>query len=698
MSRMFAGLRLRKPRRRGAALVCAVLLCMVASGFAIMNPLGAARVSAATSAQVTVNAGQSLGTLTGLSKGLNTAVWDGNLLDSAASSAIKNAGIGMLRFPGGSTSDVYHWQSNSLVAGQGGLDSSNTFDAFMNMAQTVGAQPVITVDYGAGTPSEAAGWVQYANKGGAGYNGPVPTYAGGSSTGHTYGVKYWEIGNEIYGDGTYGSSWEYNNNAHTSATYANNVVTYSQAMKAVDPTIKIGAVLTAPGNWPDGVTNSNSPLPWNQTVLTTACSSIDFAIVHWYPQNPGNESDSTLLSAPGQIASMVSTLRSELSQYCGSHASSVQILVTETNSVSSNPGKQTVSVVNALYEDDDYMNWLENGVTNVDWWTLHNGAVAGNTSSSLYGTAQYGDYGVLANGSCTTSTSGICEPAADTPFPAYYGLQMLNYLGTSGDTMVSSSSNQTLVDVHAVKQANGDLAVLLINKDPSNSYNVSFTLNGYTAGLGGTMYTYGENSSSISTIVIDPPFPGSSTSISVAPYSLTTLILRPGSGSTPTPTPTNTPTPTPTPTNTPTPTPTPTNTPTPTPTPTNTPTPTPTPTNTPTPTPTAVTGASCSVHYVVTNQWPGGFGVNLTITNTGSTAINGWDLQFSFPNGQTITQLWNGSYTQSGGNVSITNLSYNGSIPPGAQVSSEPGFNGSWSGSNNNPTAFTLNGVSCSVV
>jgi hypothetical protein len=670
MSRMCAGWHLRQLHWWRVAFICAVLVCLIVPALVILNPLGVTRVSAAGSAQVTINANQSLGTLTGLSKGLNTAVWDGNLLDSAASSAIKNAGIGVLRFPGGSTSDVYHWQSNTLVPGQGGLDSRNTFDAFMSMAQSVGAQPVITIDYGAGTASEAAGWVHYANKGGPGYNGPVPTYSGGSSTGHTYGIKYWEIGNEVYGDGTYGATWEYNNNPHTSAAYANNLITYSQAMKAVDPTIKIGAVLTAPNNWPDGITNSASPLPWNQTVLSTACSSIDFAIVHWYPQNPGNESDSGLLAAPSQIASMVSTLRSEISQYCGSHASAIQILVTETNSVSSNPGKQTVSIVNALYEDDDYMSWLEHGVTNVDWWTLHNGPVAGNTSSSLYGTAQYGDYGVLADGGCTSS--GICEPAADTPFPAYYGLQMLNYLGTSGDTMVSSSSNQTLVSVHAVRQANGNLAVLLINKDPSNSYNVSLSLNGYSAASSARIYTYGENSSSItSSSVSGSPLP----TISIAPYSLTTVVLTPGSGSTPTPTPT--------PTRTPSPTPTPVS-----------PTPTPTPTATATP----VSGTSCSVHYAVSSQWPGGFSANLTITNTSSVAINGWTLQFSFPNGQTITQLWNGSYTQSGGNVTITNLSYNAVIPAGGTLNSPPGFNGTWNGSNNSPTAFTLNGHACSVV
>ncbi len=63
---------------------------------------------------------------------------------------------------------------------------------------------MITVDYGAGTPQEAADWVKYANKGGAGYNGPVPTYSGGSSTGHNYGIKYWEVGNEVYGNELYG--------------------------------------------------------------------------------------------------------------------------------------------------------------------------------------------------------------------------------------------------------------------------------------------------------------------------------------------------------------------------------------------------------------------------------------------------------------------------------------------------------------
>jgi cellulose 1,4-beta-cellobiosidase len=104
----------------------------------------------------------------------------------------------------------------------------------------------------------------------------------------------------------------------------------------------------------------------------------------------------------------------------------------------------------------------------------------------------------------------------------------------------------------------------------------------------------------------------------------------------------------------------------------------------------------CQVTYTVTNQWPGGFGANLTIQNTSSSAWSSWTLGFSFPvSGQAVTQLWNGTFTQSGQNVSVTNLSYNGAVPVGAMVSSEPGFNGAWTTSNPVPTSFTVNGNAC---
>src|SRR5579875_108067 len=142
----------------------------------------------------------------------------------------------------------------------------------------------------------------------------------------------------------------------------------------------------------------------------------------------------------------------------------------------------------------------------------------------------------------------------------------------------------------------------------------------------------------------------------------------------------------------------------PTPTPTNTPTATPTsgvtptPTSIPTATPTSTSGTGCSIHYVVSNQWNTGFTATVNITNTGSTTINGWTLKWTFPSGQVIQPCaWNGTFTQSGSAVTVTNLSYNGTIAPGGSLASPPGFNASWSGSNTNPTAFTLNGVSCTV-
>lgn len=125
---------------------------------------------------------------------------------------------------------------------------------------------------------------------------------------------------------------------------------------------------------------------------------------------------------------------------------------------------------------------------------------------------------------------------------------------------------------------------------------------------------------------------------------------------------------------------------------------TPTPTGGTTPTPTPGTGgASCKVTYTVSSQWVGGFSATLVITNTGTTAWSNWTLKFSFANGQTITQLWNGNASQSGSAVTVTNASYNSAVAAGASVSPSPGFNGTWNGSNYSPTSFTVNGSTCSV-
>jgi glucuronoarabinoxylan endo-1,4-beta-xylanase len=104
----------------------------------------------------------------------------------------------------------------------------------------------------------------------------------------------------------------------------------------------------------------------------------------------------------------------------------------------------------------------------------------------------------------------------------------------------------------------------------------------------------------------------------------------------------------------------------------------------------AATG--CSVNYTVSSQWQGGFGANVTITNLGD-PLTSWTLTWSYSAGQTVTQAWNTTLTQSGGAVTAKNVSYNGTVAANGTVSF--GFNGSWSGSNPAPTSFAVNGVAC---
>ncbi|WP_045745589.1 cellulose binding domain-containing protein [Actinoplanes rectilineatus] len=102
--------------------------------------------------------------------------------------------------------------------------------------------------------------------------------------------------------------------------------------------------------------------------------------------------------------------------------------------------------------------------------------------------------------------------------------------------------------------------------------------------------------------------------------------------------------------------------------------------------------AGCTVKYTVGSQWAGGFGAAVDITNLGD-PLTSWSLVFTFTAGQSVTQLWNGSVTQSGAAVTVRNAAWNGAVPTGGTASF--GFNGSWTGSNPAPTSFALNGVTC---
>ncbi|MFE2754685.1 cellulase family glycosylhydrolase [Actinosynnema sp. NPDC059335] len=104
-------------------------------------------------------------------------------------------------------------------------------------------------------------------------------------------------------------------------------------------------------------------------------------------------------------------------------------------------------------------------------------------------------------------------------------------------------------------------------------------------------------------------------------------------------------------------------------------------------------GGSCAVTYKVAGQWQGGFQGDVKIANTGTAPVNGWTLRWTWANGQTVSQSWGATTTQSGAVLSATNVSYTASIPVNGSVSF--GFIGSWNGTNSVPTAFTLNGATC---
>ncbi|HEX5402562.1 MAG TPA: cellulose binding domain-containing protein, partial [Pseudonocardiaceae bacterium] len=549
------------------------------------------------------------------------------------------------RFPGGTSSDTYNWKTNTDVVS--GAPQATGFDQYATLLSQTGAQGMITVNYGTG---DTAGAAQSPPETGAQFAADWVRYA---DITHHDNITYWEIGNEIYGNGTYGADWEPDQHCAAGANpancgpavYAQNVKAYITAMKAVDPTIKIGVVLTAPGNWPDGVTSAGSPLPWDQTVLAALGGTIDFADVHWYPQNPSTvtppgPTDAGLLGDTTQISGMVSTLRSELTQYTGNSA--LPIDITETNSVSSNPGKQTVGLVNALYLTQDYLGWLDNGVSSVDWWQIHNGIVtSGDNGSSLNGTANYGDYGVLSDASCGTTASGtVCEPAVDTPFPAYYGMDLLGQFIHPGDTLVAATSSQSLVRAYAARSADGTLRVLLVNDDPTNTY---------TVGLGYTGFTPTTARPAVATLaapgtsIVNSTTAGAG-SVTIAPYSATVVTIPAdttgtgGSG--------------------------------------------------------GGGGATCHVVYTTQSQWAGGFTADVTLTNTGTTAWSSWQAGFTYPGDQKITSSWNtGSLTQTGQQVTASNASYNGTLAPGASTSF--GMQGTWTNSDAAPSGFTVNGMTC---
>jgi len=326
-----------------------------------------------------------------------------------------------------------------------------------------------TVNYGSGSPTEAADWVRYGNvtKG--------------------YGFKYWEVGNENYG------TWETDNNAraHDPYTYANRFKDYYNQMKAVDPTVKIGAVVVTGEDSYANYTDHPAINPrtgqahngWTPVMLATLRSlgvTPDFLIFHRYSQAPGGESDAGLLQSSGTWVTDAADLRQQLNDYLGTNAAGVELVCTENNSVYSNPGKQTTSLVNGLFLADSIGMAMKTEFNAVIWWDMRNGQeTANNNSSSLYGWRLYGDYGI-ANGA---------NPAGPADrYPTFYVAKLLQYFGRGGDLLVTAGSDYSLLSPYAARRADGSLTLLLINKSGAAALNANITLDGYSPS--GTLYAF----------------------------------------------------------------------------------------------------------------------------------------------------------------------------------------------------------------
>jgi alpha-L-arabinofuranosidase len=368
--------------------------------------------------------------------GLNTAPWDYiYAADTSAAGGVdviqpllRAAGIDMLRYGGGSYADYYDWQTNTNIQNclpddatasfTSSCSSSDSlgFSQFSQQARAIGAQSFVTVNYGSGTPAEAAAWVAQAK----------------STAGQ--GVALWEVGNETYG------CWEVDNelagppenfqgytpNTYTTVngvyenptcpqvtegdaagtqtlatSYADNAKQFLTAMKAASPAARIGVPWAFGAEVPGASVPDNSE--WNNTVLRTDGKYVSFVDAHYYPfsfsggTGGANPTDQQVLQSLFRIPSLYGEIRSELNVY----DPKASVVVGETG-VSNNETTTVCTPAGALFAAGDVLSWLSAGAQSADWWDMNN---YGNTSQSCTNP----DYGLF------TSSS---PPVAETP---YYG-------------------------------------------------------------------------------------------------------------------------------------------------------------------------------------------------------------------------------------------------------------------------------------
>jgi hypothetical protein len=540
-----------------------------------INPTYVGFAAVPTQLSTTVNAGTVVGPVATNMLGVNLAWWDDKLTTTKTQQMLEAAGLTAMRFPGGSSSDDYHFN----VSNNFGDSVAVTIPQFAQFIENVSGIGLVTLDYGSGSPQEAAAELAYLEGSptdttiigtGLEWNDstnqwqsvnwqtvsywaslraatPLPQNDGYNflrinHPGAFTQIKYWEVGNEEYGSwetdhhGTSGPGGVSTGTQRDPATYAAFAHAFAVYAAEIDPGISIGIDSGDPGS---GYNN------WTKNVLTQgqAIGFIPgFISDHSYMQGPGQESDSTLLlhtvSDPNSIldwSTRHADYQGMLQTTLGNQASSVQVMATEFNSVYTNPGKQSTSLVNGLFIADSIGSLLDSGYTGGFVWDLRNGwDTSQNNSSSLYGWRQGGDYGLLGD----PNTSAPPSTGPYVPYPNYFAEQLASKIVLAGGQVVSASSNYQDLAIYSVLEANGHLELLVINKNPDADLNEQFTVQGFTPDTHAQAWQYGEaqdyaqskttdGSAALANFSTTVTPNGSSFNYTFPAYSMTVLDLSP---------------------------------------------------------------------------------------------------------------------------------------------------------------------------
>jgi hypothetical protein len=462
------------------------------------------------SAQVSVqiNTGNVLASLPSTGIGLHTSVYANQFGNGLVPGRIAESGVKLLRYPGGSYSDLYHWTNHTATGGYAATQSH--FGRFVRIMDQAGTQGMVTVNYGSshqytrgGQPKEAAAWVAYANGDASlfgtanditigvddegnnwrtvGYWARLRTLTAAENTDNQYdflaidrdqpiGIKYWEVGNELNGNGYYSDldtnwNWEVdlhapsgtvrgNNPALSPTTYATNFNAFAAAMKAVDPTIKIGAALAGLNGVGDVADQSRN---WDRNVLSIAGPNMDFAVLHWYPNS--NNNINTLLNSTDDLPNWFQTARNRINTYVGAgEADRIELHMTEFGYF----GTLSNTVVDGVYAANTYATALADGVQSVHWLEL--------SKNSFLGDAQ-----------------------AQTRGPAFYGIQVFSHIAKPGAEFVATTSSDGNIEVHSTRLPDGRVGLLIANLNSSGSSNVNVDIDGSVLGQGGTTWLFGVN-------------------------------------------------------------------------------------------------------------------------------------------------------------------------------------------------------------